>query len=65
MASHNLRMLERACTEAAVTLGAYDRRTLLWLAGWEPATCALIAGLITRAHSSAAGMRAGKATARR
>jgi hypothetical protein len=38
-----------------VQLGAYDQCILLWLAGWEPATCAVIAGLITRAH------RAGKA----
>ena len=30
-------------------LGAYDRRILGWLARWEPTTCAVVAGLITRA----------------
>jgi hypothetical protein len=44
------RLLEDACTAAGVTLGAYDQRILRWLAGFEPATCAVIAGLISRAH---------------
>jgi len=43
------RLLEDACGAAGVQLGAYDHRILLWLAGWEPQTCAVIAGLITRA----------------
>lgn len=43
------RLLEGACAAAGVTLGAYDHRILLWLAGWEPQTCAVVAGLITRA----------------
>jgi hypothetical protein len=29
---------------AGVQLGAYDQRILLWLAGYEPSTCAAIAG---------------------
>jgi hypothetical protein len=50
----NLRLLEDACRAAGVQLGAYDHRILVWLTGWEPATCAVIAGLITRAHASRA-----------
>ncbi|HUK73793.1 MAG TPA: hypothetical protein VLW50_34460 [Streptosporangiaceae bacterium] len=53
MAPHNKQMLEDACTDAGVAAGAYDRRILAWLAGWEPQTCAVIAGLITRAHAAA------------
>jgi hypothetical protein len=45
----NLGMLERACAAARVELGAYDRRILAWLANYEPQTCAVVAGLITRA----------------
>lgn len=43
------RLLEDACRAAGVQLGAYDHRILLWLVGWEPSTCAVIAGLISRA----------------
>ena len=53
MAPHNHKMLIGACVAASVELGAYDRRILLWLSGWEPETCAVIAGLITRAHDAA------------
>jgi hypothetical protein len=49
----NHRLIEDACTAAGVQLGAYDHRILLWLAGWEPSTCAVIAGLITRSHRGA------------
>jgi hypothetical protein len=45
----NLRLLEDACRAAGVQLGAYDYRILVWLTGWEPETCAVIADLITRA----------------
>jgi len=45
----SLRMLEDACRAAGVQLGAYDYRVLLWLAGWEPQTCAVVAGWVTRA----------------
>jgi hypothetical protein len=44
----NLRLLEDACRAAGVQLGAYDTRILVWLTGWEPTTCAVIAGLISR-----------------
>jgi hypothetical protein len=47
------RLLEGACAAAGVQLSAYDHRILVWLTGWEPTTCAVIAGLITRAHASA------------
>jgi hypothetical protein len=47
----NLRLLEEACRAARVQLGAYDSRILVWLAGWEPWACAVVAGLITRAHA--------------
>jgi hypothetical protein len=53
----NLRLLEDACRAAGVQPGAYDTRILVWLAGWEPSTCAVIAGLITRAHASQAESR--------
>jgi hypothetical protein len=50
----NRRLPEEACIAAGVQLGAYDHRILLWLAGYEPSTCAVIAGLITRAHTGGA-----------
>ena len=36
----------------------FDRRVLAWLSGWEPQVCAVVTGLITRAH--AAGRAAGR-----
>ena len=45
----NHQMLTQACAAARVQLGDWDRRVLAWLAGWEPATCAVVAGLICRA----------------
>jgi hypothetical protein len=53
----NHRLLEDACTAAGVQLGAYDHRILLWLAGWEPSTCAVIAGLVRRAAAGHGGAR--------
>ncbi len=44
------------CGAAGVELGAYDRRIVAWLAGWEPQTCAVVAGLITRATGTDAGL---------
>jgi hypothetical protein len=52
MRPHNLAMLTAACEAAGVDLGAYDRRTLEWLAGWEPGQCAALAGIIRRAAAS-------------
>jgi hypothetical protein len=49
MAPHNLAMLTAACEAAGIELGAFDAGTLRWLSGGEPATCAVIAGLIMRA----------------
>ncbi len=45
----NRELLTRALAAAGVDLGAYDERILSWLAGWEDATCAVIAGWVTRA----------------
>lgn len=56
MAPHNYLMLVRACEAAGVDLGSpssHDRRILAWLAGWEPTTCAVVAGLISRAAGGA------------
>lgn len=54
--AQNRQMLTGACEAAGVDLGTYDARILGWLAGFEDSTCAVIAGLITRAH-----IRAGRA----
>lgn len=52
----NRDMLTRACWSSHVELGAFDRRILDWLAGYEPSTVAVIAGLVERAYQ--AGQRA-------
>jgi hypothetical protein len=57
MTPHNARMLGDACTAAGVLTGAYDRRIMVWLAGFGPETCAVVAGLIIRA--AAAGQSGG------
>jgi hypothetical protein len=49
IAAANRAMLLDAVNAAGVQLGDYDRRILDWLAGYEPATCAVVAGLIARA----------------
>ena len=49
-----LRLIE-ACQDAGVRLGVYDRRILAWLAGWEPETVQVIAGLIRRAAQGGGG----------
>jgi hypothetical protein len=49
LATANLAMLTDAVNAAGLELGTWDWRILNWLAGYEPATCAVIAGLITRA----------------
>ncbi|MBO0807965.1 MAG: hypothetical protein J2P32_06640 [Actinobacteria bacterium] len=45
--------LTDACEDAGVAVGEYDRRVLFELAGQDPAVAAVVAGLITRAHSPA------------
>jgi len=48
----NRQLLTQACEAAGITLGTYDRRIIGWLADYEDATCAVIAGLITRAREA-------------
>jgi len=50
----NLARLHDTCDRAGLALGAFDDLILAWLAGYEPETCAVIAGLITR--TPAAGL---------
>lgn len=52
MSARNHRMLCKALTDAGVDVGEYDHRIIAWLAGWEPQTCVVIAGLITRASKA-------------
>ena len=56
----NRDMLTRACWTSHVEAGLFDARILDWLAGYEPATCAVIAGMVTRAY--AAGQERGGGT---
>ena len=56
----NRDMLTRACWSSHVEVGQFDARILDWLAGYEPATCAVIAGLVRRAY--AAGQERGGGT---
>jgi hypothetical protein len=50
LAEANLARLIDVCERAGTVLGAFDSRVLGWLANYEPETCAVIAGLISRAH---------------
>ncbi|TDC58577.1 hypothetical protein E1281_01090 [Actinomadura sp. KC345] len=49
LAQFNRDRLTGACEAAGVELGAYDRRILDWLSGWEPEVVAVVVGLIARA----------------
>jgi hypothetical protein len=51
--SQNRFVLEQACETAGVELGAYDRRILDWLSGFEDSTCAVVAALVARAAAAA------------
>jgi len=42
-------LLLSACERAGVTIGAYDQRTLIWLARFEAQAAAAVAGIIVRA----------------
>ncbi|MDL4814953.1 DUF6907 domain-containing protein [Actinomadura opuntiae] len=53
MGRFNMARLNAACAAAGVRLGAYDRRILGWLAGWEPETVAVVVGLVVRASRAA------------
>lgn len=46
------RMLCEAISAAGVELGAYDHRIVQWLAGMEVESCAVMAGIITRAYQA-------------
>jgi hypothetical protein len=48
----NAGLLTSACADAGVVVGEYDAVVLRWLAGGEPKTCAVIAGLLTRAYEA-------------
>jgi hypothetical protein len=48
-AETNRMMLLDTINAAGVQLGEYDREVIGWLAGQEPETCVVIAGLISRA----------------
>lgn len=52
MQALNLAVLEDACHVASADLGAYDRKILAWLAGFEPQTTQVIAEIIRRAGSN-------------
>jgi len=54
-AAQNRQLLGRACEAAGVRMGRYDDRIIEWLAGYEDAMCAVIAGLITRACEAGLG----------
>ena len=47
------RLLLDACIRASEPVGAYDVKVIEWLAEQPPAICAVIAGLIRRAHDAA------------
>jgi hypothetical protein len=64
MQAPNHQLLEEACTAAGVELGAYDHRILLWLAGWEPQICAVVAGWVSRANHGSSFTAADLATIR-
>jgi len=42
-----------SCIRASEPVGAYDVKVIEWLADQPPAICAVIAGLIRRAHDAA------------
>jgi hypothetical protein len=52
MGEANLACLRETCDRASVTVGTFDAPILAWLAGWEPKTCAVVAGLISRAYTA-------------
>lgn len=47
-----LKALLNACENAGVEVGAYDLRTLAWLAGMEDSAAQVIIGLISRAYAA-------------
>jgi hypothetical protein len=51
----NHRMPGEAPTAADAGLGGYGHRIVIWSAGWQPHTCAVVAGLITGARAAGQG----------
>ena len=49
-ASWPKRIMHGCWMQCQMTLGAFDAKILTWLANYEPETCAVITGLITRAN---------------
>jgi hypothetical protein len=49
LAEGNHRLLCEALSAAGVELGQFDHAIALWLANYEPATVAVIAGWVSRA----------------
>lgn len=47
-----LRALLNACADAGVEVGAFDRRTLAWLADTEDSSAQVVIGLISRAYAA-------------
>ena len=47
-----LNLADLAAVLSNVELGAWDRRIVEWLAGWEPSTVAVVCGLIRRARTA-------------
>jgi hypothetical protein len=43
------RMITEAADAVGIELGGFDRRIIAWVAGFEPTTVAVFAGLITQA----------------
>ncbi|HEY4418578.1 MAG TPA: hypothetical protein VGN22_03620 [Pseudonocardia sp.] len=52
VAATQFRHLKLACAEAGVELGAFDRKILEWLSGYEASTVQVIIGLISRAGAA-------------
>jgi hypothetical protein len=55
-AGQNEQLLVNACRAAGLDLGEFDERVLCWIAGFEDSTCAVIAGIITRAYQAGKGV---------
>jgi hypothetical protein len=55
----NRDMLTRACWTSHIEAGLFDARIIDWLAGYKPATCAVIAGLVRRAYDAGQERRGG------
>ncbi len=43
-------LADLAAELSGIELGAYDKRIIEWLAGWEPSTVAVVCGLVSRAR---------------